>query len=480
MVRRDNAPILSLPVPIFSLLLSLALFVAAFAVAPLGQASNPTRTLHGTTLANSSGVPGYLEVGSDGSMYSFSTPNLGGMGGKPLNQPIVGMAAMPNGLGYWEVASDGGIFTFGAAAFYGSMGGHPLNKPIVGMAYDPATGGYWEVASDGGIFSFNAPFYGSMGGKPLNKPIVGMAATPDGKGYWLVASDGGIFTFGDAGFYGSMGGHPLNKPVVSMAATPNGLGYWEVASDGGIFTFGDAGFYGSMGGQSIPAPVVAMASTLVTSLVAPGATGYDISNWQCGGYPPQAPLYVVEVTGWPYSQTTPTQCLQSEVSWGGPQTQFYIFMGDVNPIPSGAPVAPSCPSGLTSIDCSGWQNGYSQAAYAYNISQNAAVHSSVWWLDVETSANSWSSSQSENYQAILGAMAALKSRGILVGVYSTYKQWPEIAGTGSALPSGTPIWVADWNTSNPSAACGQAIPFGGGFLAQVQTLPTNFDNDVSC
>ncbi len=438
MVRRDNAPILSLPVPIFSLLLSLALFVAAFAVAPLGQASNPTRTLHGTTLANSSGVPGYLEVGSDGSMYSFSTPNLGGMGGKPLNQPIVGMAAMPNGLGYWEVASDGGIFTFGAAAFYGSMGGHPLNKPIVGMAYDPATGGYWEVASDGGIFSFNAPFYGSMGGKPLNKPIVGMAATPDGKGYWLVASDGGIFTFGDAGFYGSMGG------------------------------------------QSIPAPVVAMASTLVTSLVAPGATGYDISNWQCGGYPPQAPLYVVEVTGWPYSQTTPTQCLQSEVSWGGPQTQFYIFMGDVNPIPSGAPVAPSCPSGLTSIDCSGWQNGYSQAAYAYNISQNAAVHSSVWWLDVETSANSWSSSQSENYQAILGAMAALKSRGILVGVYSTYKQWPEIAGTGSALPSGTPIWVADWNTSNPSAACGQAIPFGGGFLAQVQTLPTNFDNDVSC
>ncbi|MHB1717096.1 MAG: hypothetical protein ACYCV5_07165, partial [Acidimicrobiales bacterium] len=43
--------------------------------------------------------------------------------------------------------------------------------------------GYHEVASDGGIFSFgNAAFYGSMGGKPLNKPIVGMAATPDGKG----------------------------------------------------------------------------------------------------------------------------------------------------------------------------------------------------------------------------------------------------------------------------------------------------------
>ena len=37
-----------------------------------------------------------------------------------LNKPIVGMAATPDGKGYWLVASDGGIFTFGDAAFYGS------------------------------------------------------------------------------------------------------------------------------------------------------------------------------------------------------------------------------------------------------------------------------------------------------------------------------------------------------------------------
>jgi len=213
--------------------------------------------------------------------------------------------------------------------------------------------GYLEVGSDGSIYSFSALNLGGMGGHPLNQPIVGMAATPDGKGYWLVASDGGIFTFGDAGFYGSMGGKPLNKPIVGMASTPDGLGYWEVASDGGIFTFGDAGFHGSMGGQTIPAPVVAMASTDVTALVYPGATGYDISNSQCGGYPPQAPLYVVEISGWPYSQTTPTPCLQSEVSWGGPQTQFYIFMGDTVSIPPGAPTPPPCPAGLSSGDCAG-------------------------------------------------------------------------------------------------------------------------------
>ncbi len=79
--------------------------------------------------------------------------------------------------------------------------------------------GYWFVASDGGIFSFgDAKFFGSMGAKPLNKPIVGMAATPDGKGYWFVASDGGIFSFGDAHFFGSMGAKPLNKPIVGMAS----------------------------------------------------------------------------------------------------------------------------------------------------------------------------------------------------------------------------------------------------------------------
>jgi hypothetical protein len=29
------------------------------------------------------------------------------------------------------------------------------------MATDAATGGYWLVASDGGVFSFGAPFYGA-------------------------------------------------------------------------------------------------------------------------------------------------------------------------------------------------------------------------------------------------------------------------------------------------------------------------------
>jgi hypothetical protein len=44
------------------------------------------------------------------------------------------MAATPDGNGYWLVASDGGIFSFGDARFHGSTGGIHLNQPIVGMS----------------------------------------------------------------------------------------------------------------------------------------------------------------------------------------------------------------------------------------------------------------------------------------------------------------------------------------------------------
>ena len=117
----------------------------------------------------------------------------------------------------------------------------------------PAThdaGGYWEVASDGGVFSFgDATFHGSTGAASASTSRSWrMAVTPDGGGYWLVASDGGIFAFGDAGFFGSTGNLRLNQPVIGMVPTHDGGGYWLVASDGGIFAFGDAGFFGSLGG----------------------------------------------------------------------------------------------------------------------------------------------------------------------------------------------------------------------------------------
>ena len=101
-----------------------------------------------------------------------SSPSIGDLGG------TVFATTQATGGGYWEVAADGGLFAFGDAQFYGSMGGKPLDQPIVGIATTPDAKGYWEVAADGGLFAFgDAQFYGSMGGKALDQPIVGIAAT---------------------------------------------------------------------------------------------------------------------------------------------------------------------------------------------------------------------------------------------------------------------------------------------------------------
>jgi hypothetical protein len=197
-------------------------------------------------MASTSDGHGLWLVSSDGGVFAFGDASFyGSTGSLLLNQPVVAMTPTPSGRGYWLVASDGGVFAFGDAGFYGSMAGMPLNKPIVGIASAAGGNGYWLVASDGGVFAFgSAVFNGSMGGKPLNAPIVGMAASSSG--YWLVAADGGVFTFGRAPFDGSLGGQALNAPIVGIATPADRDGYWLAAADGGVFAFGDAGFHGSL------------------------------------------------------------------------------------------------------------------------------------------------------------------------------------------------------------------------------------------
>jgi hypothetical protein len=65
------------------------------------------------------------------------------------------------------------------------MGGIPLNQPVVGMAATPDGRGYWEVAADGGIFAFDAPFFGSRAGQSPVDRFFAMVATPTGGGYLL-------------------------------------------------------------------------------------------------------------------------------------------------------------------------------------------------------------------------------------------------------------------------------------------------------
>ena len=121
------------------------------------------------------------------------------------------------GDGYRLVAGDGGIFTFGDAAFLGSTGALQLNQPIVGMAATPTGRGYWLVATDGGIFTFgDAPF---LGAPAASAPLaaIGLVPSPTGQGYRVAAADGSVFNFGDAPFFGSAADAPLRRPIVGLA-----------------------------------------------------------------------------------------------------------------------------------------------------------------------------------------------------------------------------------------------------------------------
>lgn len=201
-------------------------------------------------MAQTADGSGYWMLADDGGVFSFGAPFFGSVSGFPLRLPATAMAASPDGAGYWIVTEDGGVFPFGSAASHGGLVGTTLNSPVADIISAPDGQGYWLMAEDGGVFSFgSAAFYGSTGAMRLNAPIVGMAAVPGGGGgYWLVGRDGGVFTFGTAAFYGSTGSLRLNAPVIGIARTASGKGYWLIAEDGGLFAFGDAQFHGSAAG----------------------------------------------------------------------------------------------------------------------------------------------------------------------------------------------------------------------------------------
>ena len=140
---------------------------------------------------------------------------------------MTGIAATRDGLGYWLVAGDGGIFNFGDARFEGSMGGKPLNDPVVGIAPSPDGDGYLLVATDGGIFGFGQfDYYGSLGAataatRPTCRRWPASASPPTAQGYWLLEPDGWSYAFSSLGA----------SPPTPLAATIVAIANAQVASD---------------------------------------------------------------------------------------------------------------------------------------------------------------------------------------------------------------------------------------------------------
>jgi hypothetical protein len=112
------------------------------------------------------------------------------------------------------------VYAFGNAPNFGSATGS--TSPVSGIAATPDGGGYWIVTQNGSVRQFGDAGYflslPALGVSPTS-PVIGLVPTADDLGYWLIGSDGGIFAFGDAPFVGSLPGLGLRVTDV-VGAVP--------------------------------------------------------------------------------------------------------------------------------------------------------------------------------------------------------------------------------------------------------------------
>jgi hypothetical protein len=213
---------------------------------------------------------GYFVVTADGAVSAFGdAQSFGDLPSSGVRvSDIVSIVATADGKGYWLLGADGQVYTFGDAQFQGDLLHIPGGKPvyvndIVGMVAAPSGSGYLLIGSDGGVFAFGAVhFYGSLPGLGVHvDDIRGIIPAPGDTGYVLVGADGGAFVFGHgAPFKGSLPGRGITvTDVVGLALTTDGQGYWMAGANGVTYAFGDADQYPTPPGLAADLPVVAIA-----------------------------------------------------------------------------------------------------------------------------------------------------------------------------------------------------------------------------
>ncbi len=168
---------------------------------------------------------GYWFVAADGGVFTYGDAAFhGSAGGMPAQQARRRHGRHPDRPGLLaRRRRRGDLQLRGRRVLRVDRRHDAQHSPSSAWPPRPTGKGYWLVGADGGIFTYgDAAFYGSAGGMTLNAPVVGMAATGDDGGYWLVASDGGIFTYGDARVPRLHREHDPLKPIVGMATTSDG------------------------------------------------------------------------------------------------------------------------------------------------------------------------------------------------------------------------------------------------------------------
>jgi cellulose synthase/poly-beta-1,6-N-acetylglucosamine synthase-like glycosyltransferase len=148
-------------------------------------------------------APGVLLAGGTAARVVTAASVTGPPTGAPaLAPPFVDVTGSPAG-GWLEVTAQGVVWAGGGANYFGDLtrrpGAQPINVSNIVQVRPTLDGyGYWLVASDGSVYSFgDAPYFGSLSGLGTHaNDIVGLVPFSSGAGYEIVSAFEQIWTFG--------------------------------------------------------------------------------------------------------------------------------------------------------------------------------------------------------------------------------------------------------------------------------------------
>jgi hypothetical protein len=224
-----------------------------------GARAFPTGTAAATavSIVRTPDGAGYWLLTSQGAVFSYGDAqyyggaNVGGLSG---SETAVGMATTSDGKGYWILANDGAVFSYGDAAYDGGANTGDLTngQTAVSITTDSSGGGYWILSNQGGVFSFgNAGFYGSAYGQSYfaNQTAVQLVKAGS-SGYWILSKGGSIYSYGSAPYDGNPTGFSGQTAVAMAPANSSDTGYWVLSAAGGIYAEGTAAYDGGANGQT--------------------------------------------------------------------------------------------------------------------------------------------------------------------------------------------------------------------------------------
>jgi hypothetical protein len=191
---------------------------------------------------------GYLSLDAVGTVQGYGVQAQGGLTsgqGSPAD-----LAARSDASGFWILRTDGGVHSFGNAAWYGSPLKQGVRAAGIKLRVQPNGAGYWVLSGDGRIRAYgNAPALGVP--RNVSAFLVDFWPTPSGRGYWVLGQDGRVYAMGDAPERGDLKdkGSGWTTPAVGIVGTPNGKGYGIVDAAGRVHGFGSALAYQNVTAQ---------------------------------------------------------------------------------------------------------------------------------------------------------------------------------------------------------------------------------------